>query len=363
MPKSKETKIATDRMCPTCGFEWHGTADDPAALHKCVVILKRKLGDLQHKHARLEEAYTTEVIKPTVEVESSSEKHIHVDDWVDRFDTGKQSAGEKYARWFFFLHRLAAVYQSDWRRWINQFKLFCTYQGQRYRVTGASRMGDIWLARDPLREVGYDKRVYLNECSEWSDQLALHTGTSTTVEAILSGKFKTLPECFRMEEAVGTLIGSYVTEEDACKLVDRMYELFLGQLTLQLTDEEYDQTLQMLSVLRKNNVKVSVMSEELACLMHSRRDNKNVAETLCKKMEWLQDLFNSGEYKTLPGFPADEFWGGLHPDTMKLWIENLLKIVKRVARLRDDVVSRNPASPTGLALSECLFKNLDKEVK
>jgi hypothetical protein len=48
------------------------------------------------------------------------------------------------------------------------FKLFCTYKDERYRVTGASRMGDIWLAKDFNRDVGYDLRVDLDECSGWT---------------------------------------------------------------------------------------------------------------------------------------------------------------------------------------------------
>lgn len=47
-------------------------------------------------------------------------------------------------------------------------KLFCTWRGERYRVTGCSRMGDIWLARNHEQESGYDYRADVAECSEWS---------------------------------------------------------------------------------------------------------------------------------------------------------------------------------------------------
>lgn len=104
-----------------------------------------------------------------VKVSSKIEpKETHIDDWVDRFDTGSQTENEKYARWFFFLHRLAAVYKADWAKQIKQYKLFCTYNGKRYRVTGASRMGDVWLAEDMNREAGYDHRVMVDVCSNWS---------------------------------------------------------------------------------------------------------------------------------------------------------------------------------------------------
>lgn len=49
-------------------------------------------------------------------------------------------------------------------------KLFCQYKGKRYRCTGASRMGDVWLAEDFSRDSGYDLRVNVGECSDWSNK-------------------------------------------------------------------------------------------------------------------------------------------------------------------------------------------------
>lgn len=89
-------------------------------------------------------------------------KDLHVDEFIDDF-----LHPEKYARWFLFLKRLPAALQTDFHEFIQPFKLFCTYQGVRYRVTGASRLGDVWLAKNFEREVGYDKRVNVAECSAW----------------------------------------------------------------------------------------------------------------------------------------------------------------------------------------------------
>lgn len=99
---------------------------------------------------------------------------VHVDDWVDS-NFGKH----QYPRWFFFLHRLAAAYKIDWSQWISQYHLFCTYDGKRYRVTGASRMGDIWLATDFERTIGYDLRVDLARCIEWTNTPEVENDTST----------------------------------------------------------------------------------------------------------------------------------------------------------------------------------------
>lgn len=89
---------------------------------------------------------------------------LHVDDFVDRH------GWHPYARWFFFLARLPAHMRCDFAKWIDPFKLFCTWRGVRYRVTGASRMGDVWLAADHERDCGYDERVALDECTDWSDE-------------------------------------------------------------------------------------------------------------------------------------------------------------------------------------------------
>lgn len=89
---------------------------------------------------------------------------MHVDDWVERFD------GDRYAQWCLFLFRLPAVMKMNFHDYIKDYKLYCTYKDVRYRVTGASRLGDVWLAKDMNRDMGYDHRVDVTECSEWSNK-------------------------------------------------------------------------------------------------------------------------------------------------------------------------------------------------
>lgn len=89
---------------------------------------------------------------------------LHVDEFI-----WNHFGDDKYARFFFMLHRLPAAVQMDWQEWISQYKLFCTYKGERFRVTGASRLGDVWLARDFNKDTGYDLRVDVQECSEWTN--------------------------------------------------------------------------------------------------------------------------------------------------------------------------------------------------
>jgi len=93
---------------------------------------------------------------------------MHVDTFID--DRGNDTSGSKYAAWFLLLHRLPSMMALEFSEWIDPFKLFCTYGGARYRVTGASRLGDVWLRTDHKKSSGYDRRVDIADCSDWSDK-------------------------------------------------------------------------------------------------------------------------------------------------------------------------------------------------
>jgi hypothetical protein len=93
---------------------------------------------------------------------------IHVDDFVD--DIAKGSRPERYARFWLFHARLSAVLKNQFREFPGGAKLFCDYQGKRYRVTGASRLGDVWLAENHNRDIGYDLRVDVDSCSNWGEE-------------------------------------------------------------------------------------------------------------------------------------------------------------------------------------------------
>ena len=87
---------------------------------------------------------------------------MHIDYFIEDYTQ------DKYVRWFFMLHRLPAMLQADFTEWISPYKLFCDYKSKKYRCTGASRLGDIWLTEDFNRDTGYDIRVNVEECSNWS---------------------------------------------------------------------------------------------------------------------------------------------------------------------------------------------------
>lgn len=89
---------------------------------------------------------------------------MHVDDFV------AHSQSPDYASWILMHFRLPAVMQAKFRDIMKDRKLFCSRAGHRYRVIGASRMGDIWLTKDFSRDAGYDERVDIADCTNFGDQ-------------------------------------------------------------------------------------------------------------------------------------------------------------------------------------------------
>ena len=96
----------------------------------------------------------------------------HVDEWVqDMGFEDKEEDGEiMYARWLMMHWRLPAYMKNNFDRFMSDNQLFCTYEGQRYRCIGGSRMGDVWLATDFSRTHGYDKRVDVAKCTHWDHE-------------------------------------------------------------------------------------------------------------------------------------------------------------------------------------------------
>lgn len=82
----------------------------------------------------------------------------HIDDFIDDLDANE------YAREWFELFRRPEIVKM---RNPNPKKLFAAYKGKRYRVTGCSRMGDVWLHADFNEDTTYQHRVDMDDCSEW----------------------------------------------------------------------------------------------------------------------------------------------------------------------------------------------------
>jgi hypothetical protein len=102
------------------------------------------------------------------------EEPMHVDDWV-QIASMENNPLVKYAAIFLLIHRLPSVVEYAMYEVLpetapDKMKLFCTYQGKRYRVTGASRMGDVWLQTNFDKDHGYLLRVTPTHCSEWNKE-------------------------------------------------------------------------------------------------------------------------------------------------------------------------------------------------
>jgi hypothetical protein len=98
--------------------------------------------------------------------QNKEEKHVNF-----FIDYGPRS--QAYARFMFLYFTLSAGLKELFKPFFKDKRLFCTYKNWRYRVTGASRLGDIWLSHqvdtvdDP--HPFYDLRVSISDCTEFSD--------------------------------------------------------------------------------------------------------------------------------------------------------------------------------------------------
>lgn len=96
---------------------------------------------------------------------------IHVDNFIDFGSRhNNDDEAEVYARYVLLHFRLNAVCRSAFRHYINQMPLYCTWDNRRWKVIGASRMGDIWLTSKFADERGYETRVVIDECSTWGKE-------------------------------------------------------------------------------------------------------------------------------------------------------------------------------------------------
>lgn len=103
--------------------------------------------------------------------EEEASTAVHIDKWLD--GNHYFSSSEEHLAYVHFMmdwFRKPAYIQAMYRNIMATFKLFVTYEGKRYRVTGASRLGDVWLAKDLNRSSGYDHRVDfdLTKLTGWS---------------------------------------------------------------------------------------------------------------------------------------------------------------------------------------------------
>ena len=90
---------------------------------------------------------------------------MNVDQWLD---TPSYEDKELYAKFVLSFCRLSIWTQIGFAKYIKPFKLFCTYNGDEYRVQGYSKVYGILLTTDLDASYGCDYKVPVNQCSNWS---------------------------------------------------------------------------------------------------------------------------------------------------------------------------------------------------
>lgn len=90
---------------------------------------------------------------------------IHVDEWLDNV-RWIADPHERYTRLFLEIHRMPAAKLALYEDYVDK-PITCEWKGSRYRLTGASRYGDVFLNADLCEKGGYTRRVSVTECSAW----------------------------------------------------------------------------------------------------------------------------------------------------------------------------------------------------
>lgn len=101
-------------------------------------------------------------------------KDGHVDEFIETpVFPSIENMNLRLAMWFLNYKRMPAHMQTSFADFMEGGKMviLCDYEGNTYRCTGASRLGDVWLTSDFSQAYGYEKRVNINSLSNWSKRI------------------------------------------------------------------------------------------------------------------------------------------------------------------------------------------------
>lgn len=98
----------------------------------------------------------------------------HVYDWIDEeaANSGEALAKEWLRR---FLRPEVDKIRDGTTKWLDDNALTVEWKGHRLLMTGASRLGDIWL-KVPNSNNFYDHRVDVTELSNWQPAAKIKNG-------------------------------------------------------------------------------------------------------------------------------------------------------------------------------------------
>lgn len=159
----------------------------------------------------------TQATKPGSDLATEGKFHGHVDDWLDQcaYDIARDKELQ-YAHFVLSHFRKAAWEKNAHQKFMHDHLLFVDYEGKTWRVTGASRFGDIWLAKDLNRDAGYDLRVDfdLNKLTNWR---------STPSKDRTTGRHYVCIGTVDMEVSAGKSIIATKKDEVEIKAGDKIY--------------------------------------------------------------------------------------------------------------------------------------------
>lgn len=93
---------------------------------------------------------------------SQGKPFTHVDVFIDR-----HLGADCYARFVLDFFRKPAALRSDFAPFMKSHRLFCTYKGIRYRVTGASTLGWLRLSPDVNEEWRYELTATVDDVTDF----------------------------------------------------------------------------------------------------------------------------------------------------------------------------------------------------
>lgn len=93
---------------------------------------------------------------------------MHIHEWLDENEGKLEDPTMKQVWKFLDFKTRSAIHQHvENPDGVKGLSIFCEFQGEKHRVTGASRLGDIWLVTDFSRDTGHNKRVDIDDCDNF----------------------------------------------------------------------------------------------------------------------------------------------------------------------------------------------------
>jgi len=92
------------------------------------------------------------------------EQRKHCDDYIMDFDL------PNCIKYYLLINRLPAIDKCVVVEEVGNPKCFATWEGKRVRLVMASRMGDIGITPHLDQENGYERRVWMDELSDFSKE-------------------------------------------------------------------------------------------------------------------------------------------------------------------------------------------------